>query len=158
MCSPAVYLTIPNNSPPAYYFFDFLSDLPFLIWTPRINFPDFCFVDLSEIVKMDCSICKTLGSLVQTILISYQSQSRLNLECKLSEGPGRLLLLTESLFQTLRPLSLYLDPPPPPCLSIYRLSVKPPRPYYLNLEGQKNVSQECERYTTVWLQNTKHQQ
>ena len=154
MCSPAVYLTVPNNSPPAYHFLDFLSDLPFLIGTPRINFPDFCFADLSEIVKMDCSICKTLGSLVQTVLISYQSQSRLNLECKLSEGPGRSLLLTESLFQT--PLPLF--GPSPPRLSIYRLSVKPPRPYYLNLEGKKNVSQECERYTTVCLQNAKHQQ
>ena len=115
MCSPAVYLTVPNNSPPAYYFLDFLSDLPFLIGTPRINFPDFCFADLSEIVKMDCSICKTLGTLVQTVLISYQSQSRLNLECKLSEGPGRLLLLTESLFQT--PLPLF-GPPPPPLVDI----------------------------------------
>ena len=39
------YSPVPNNSappPPAYYFLDFLSDLPFLIWTPSlVNFPDF---------------------------------------------------------------------------------------------------------------------
>ena len=38
--------------------------------TPLINFPD--LVDISEIVKTDCSICETVSSLVRTVLISYQ--------------------------------------------------------------------------------------
>ena len=61
--------------PPTNSFLSPLPPLPPLL----INFPD-----ISEIDKIDCSICETVRSLVETALINYQFQSCLNLECKLS--------------------------------------------------------------------------
>ena len=36
------------------------------------QFSRFCFADIPEIVKTNCSIFETVSSLVQTVLISYQ--------------------------------------------------------------------------------------
>ena len=47
------YSPVPNNSPPLAY-----------------SFSRVCFADISEIVKTDGSICETVSSLVQTVLIN----------------------------------------------------------------------------------------
>ena len=51
------YSSVPNISPPAYWFLNFLSDPPFLFGRTLsgYQFSRFCFTDISEIVKTDCS-------------------------------------------------------------------------------------------------------
>ena len=67
-----IFVFLPEHPPPP-------SPLP-----SAYKFSRFCFGDISEIFKINYSICATANSLGQTVLISYQFYSRLNLECKLS--------------------------------------------------------------------------
>ena len=76
----STYSPVPNNSPlppPLINVcFFFVGLPPFLFGPPPppppalINFPDFFFADISEILKTNYSICETASSLVQTVLIS----------------------------------------------------------------------------------------
>ena len=65
-------------------FWFFVGALPLLSYLDHLRWLIFqilfcfCFTGISEIVKTDCSICETVNSLIQTILISF------NPVCKLS--------------------------------------------------------------------------
>ena len=70
---------------PSLSIFEFFVDTSFLVWTlPQFLIFQILFCRYFRDVKTDCSICETVSSLFQTILIIYQFWSRLNLECKLS--------------------------------------------------------------------------
>ena len=65
------YSPVPNNSPPPrLLIFGFFVGPPFLIWTPlspRLLIFQilFCrYLNISEIVKTNCSFCETVNSLV----------------------------------------------------------------------------------------------
>ena len=74
---PSTYSLVKNNIPSTrLLIFGFFVGPPsaFLFGNPPSTpaFSRFCFVDISEIIKTNFSVCKTASSLVQTVLISYQ--------------------------------------------------------------------------------------
>ena len=70
-CVPWGTLQFQIIVPPAYLIFGFFVGTSPPPHTHLLIFQIF-FVDISETVKTDCSVCGTVSSLVQTVLISYQ--------------------------------------------------------------------------------------